>query len=399
MLGLGGGGSSDLEGSWQNSATLLILIIAALWMLARRRFSWGCFVGKNKALVCLYVFFLLSACWSDFPVSTIKRILKDFGNVVIAVMLLSGSKPVETIKALFVRVGCLLFPLSGLVNKWFPAIGRNYSVSGEPMVTGVTTQKNELGQMVFVLSVFILFDIFTARGSSDDAWRQRRWGLYLLLGLGGVLLHQCQSKTSLVCVLLTLALFWLSSRFLKMRNPVHGLMLSLCLAGVLFLCDSLLKISGSLLVLLGRDPTLTGRTDIWTIILQQPTNYWLGSGFLSYWGTSAGLNLTQIYHGVKTAHNGYLELFLGGGVIGVVLLVVMLLSRARFTWRRMVEEKTAFSILGFSFCAMISIYNVSESGFFFLTPLWFAFLLLTIELPSASETFDDRLIAERASGV
>jgi len=58
-----------------------------------------------------------------------------------------------------VRVSYVLFPLSVVFIKYFPALGRSASRAGENMFTGVTTQKNSLGEMAFVFSIMILWDL------------------------------------------------------------------------------------------------------------------------------------------------------------------------------------------------------------------------------------------------
>ena len=62
-----------------------------------------------------------------------------------------------------------------------------------------------------------------------------------------------------------------------------------------------------------RDATLTGRTDIWAGLLPDVTQHPLfGYGFGSFW-TAA-----RIYqHDIGEAHNGYLEVCLGLGFVGV----------------------------------------------------------------------------------
>src|SRR5688572_21404933 len=48
-LGLGGGVQSNLEGSPLNFLITAALILAALFVLQRRRFSWGAFIQENKS--------------------------------------------------------------------------------------------------------------------------------------------------------------------------------------------------------------------------------------------------------------------------------------------------------------------------------------------------------------
>ena len=81
----------------------------------------------------------------------------------VALVILTELDPITAFRTIFVRVSYLLFPLSIVFIKYFPGIGRQSAHSGENMFTGVTTQKNSLGEMVFVLSIIILWDFLEIR--------------------------------------------------------------------------------------------------------------------------------------------------------------------------------------------------------------------------------------------
>jgi hypothetical protein len=76
---------------------------------------------------------------------------------------------------------------------------------------------------------------------------------------------------------------------------------------------------------LGRDSTFTGRTDIWAelvpVVKQGPI---LGCGFGGYWTPE-----TRAIHIVGQAHNGYLEVLMELGFVGLVLVSMFMLSCAR----------------------------------------------------------------------
>jgi O-antigen ligase len=85
--------------------------------------------------------------------------------------------------------------------------------------------------------------------------------------------------------------------------------------------------------MLGRDLTLTGRTNIWNLltipILKRPL---LGYGFYAFWlgleGESAQvIRAAHWYFGY--AHNGYLEIVLQLGFIGLGVFLLSLLSAAK----------------------------------------------------------------------
>jgi len=84
--------------------------------------------------------------------------------------------------------------------------------------------------------------------------------------------------------------------------------------------------------LLGRDPTLTGRTDIWAVLLQSVQKHpMLGYGYSAFWmGTAgeSGLVYMAIHWSFGYAHNGFLEVLLQLGILGVAAVLLMLLQAA-----------------------------------------------------------------------
>ena len=91
-----------------------------------------------------------------------------------------------------------------------------------------------------------------------------------------------------------------------------------------------------LLGALGKDATLTGRTEVWTAIERQLVGReWTGFGYGAIWDhTSRWAPLAWIEHdaGFRPvhAHNGWLEVWLGFGLIGVIVWGAYLLE----TWIR-----------------------------------------------------------------
>ena len=97
--------------------------------------------------------------WADLPIVAFKRWVKDLGNVVMVLVVLTERDPVEAAKAVFIRCGCLLIPLSVLFIKYYPELGRAYhATTGEMMFTGVAAHKNTLGVLVMVCGLFLMWD-------------------------------------------------------------------------------------------------------------------------------------------------------------------------------------------------------------------------------------------------
>jgi exopolysaccharide production protein ExoQ len=80
---------------------------------------------------------------------------------------------------------------------------------------------------------------------------------------------------------------------------------------------------GEILQALGRDPSLTGRTPIWTLVMAEIKQHlWVGNGFGVFWKDQHGAaNYIRValQWGVPNAHNGWLDLALNLGFTGVLL--------------------------------------------------------------------------------
>jgi len=128
----------------------------------------------------------------------------------------------------------------------------------------------------------------------------------------------------------------------------------------------------------GRNPTLTGRTDLWKQCLEIEGNPLVGTGFESFW---LGWRIQRIWDqnlGIRLneAHNGYLELYLQLGWCGVLLLAVGL---ARGYLRIVRGLRSDFSLGGLKLAYLVVAlnYNHSEAGFRVQCCTW-VFLLLAI---------------------
>jgi O-antigen ligase len=122
----------------------------------------------------------------------------------------------------------------------------------------------------------------------------------------------------------------------------------------------------AVLVWSGRDPTLTGRTLIWQVtwelIQQRPI---LGFGYGAFWlegNESASVLQEAVRWATPTAHNGYLDLILALGFVGLMLFA---LSAVTAILRLLAGIRDGDRALLLSCCASIAfvlLYNVAESA-------------------------------------
>jgi O-antigen ligase len=347
----------------------------------------------------LFFFYcLVSIAWSDFADVAFKRWVKALGDVVMVLVVLTDANPVVAIKRFLARVGFVLVPVSILFIKYFPDLGRAYEPGfgvWTPMYTGVTTTKNLLGMITLVTGLGAMWRFLHMQRAEDGS---RKKGQLLaeaaLLAMVFWLLHLANSATSLSCFLMAGTLILLTSRgwFRQIPWLIHSLVFAMVAVSSFALFSSS---GGGLLGTLGRDSTLTGRTDIWTQVLSMADNPVFGTGFESFW---LGTRLQKIWDlwwwHPNEAHNGYIEVYINLGWMGLTLLGILLINGYRniiATFRtkpEMAEIKLAFFLVAV-------IYDFTESAIRTMNPIWILFLLSIIAVPDTPAPEEDLPILTR----
>jgi len=393
-LGYGNGESNIVT-----TGLFALFLVSAVVVLVKRKLSWGKLVQKNKAVILIYGYLLCSILWSEKPFDSTKRLIKDFETVLIALIFLTEINPADAIRAVYVRVSYILFPLSVVFIKYFPSIGRFPNREGDYMFTGVTTQKNSLGETVFVLGLFLLWDFIAVY--QDPRRKGRKLQLMIrggMLLMGVWLLKTCDSQTSMLCLALGAAIFWAGGRLLRMRKGKQVLIGALAVIAFLAIMDKTFELSNKVIVALGRNPTLTGRTEIWKAVLEQQTDPIFGHGFEIFWDTERGQTVIEGLMQINSTHNGYLEMYVDGGAVGVVLLIFMMLVGGRRVIDRLFA-KHPLGRIGLVFWLITILYNFSETSYFRLDILWFTLLLVFLLAPQTKQQLAQaRRMAEAASG-
>jgi O-antigen ligase len=374
------------EGDSLDRSIYFLLILLAIGILMSRSFKWDGLFARNLALMSLLTFALVSVCWSDFPFIAFKRWIRDLGNYLVILVVLSDPRPLEAVRAVLRRLCYLLVPLSIVLIKYYSYIAVHYSSwTGQKEYVGAATSKNMLGVMCLVSGLFFFWDTLT-RWPERKQRRARRIILVNLAFLAMTLwlLTLAGSATSGVCLALGCLVVTATLNRTVQRHPTvlkvlipGGICLYLMLAFGLGI-----DINAGLAGAVGRDPTLTGRTNIWKAVLSMHTNPLVGTGYESFW---LGPRLKDVWaqtgSGINEAHDGYLEVYLNQGLVGIFLLGGFLTS----SYRSITRGLSAFSSLGSLTLALWTIlpfYNISESAFKGQL-LWVIFLLGAIVVPRA----------------
>ena len=374
-LGVGGGGST-IEGSPVDALFYFSLIGASIFILSRRAVAWGLLAKENLPVLFFFLFLLVSVLWANSTFASFKRWFKEFGNVFIILVILTEINPQQAIKAVFVRCAYFLIPLSVIYLRYIPELGRRYSRSGGLEVIGVTSQKNTLGVMVLVCMLILLWDWFERMSKKDRMPFLERYLTPAMAVFSYYVLYQSGSKTSLLCLFIG-GFIIAAIRFAPLRRRISRFgVYSLVLAGLFFWVDSYVGLTEWLVTLMGRDMTFTGRTEVWSALLAVGTDPIFGTGFMSFWDDYSYLSRLPDWVG-KSAHNGYVEIYLAGGYIGVFMLAQMLILTA-FRLNRALGQGGNFAVVRFAIFVVALISNFSESNFVCMTPIGLLLTLVTI---------------------
>jgi O-antigen ligase len=262
------------------------------------------------------------------------------------------------------------------------------AINAEGQFVGMHDHKNSAGQAAVMAALCWYF--YAGRYG---------WGLNRLCILAGsaffyLLILASGSKTGSALALLVMV--WCTSwAILARKGAAVGMIWWSGLGFTLLIATVVLIVSGvtttDVGIALFGDLTFTGRWQLWEVVWDQIVqHYWLGYGFGAFWDVngadnSLGLAKSVGWLGVVgQAHNGYLDLFLQIGLIGLGLALLSLVWSLRLAHKLLrltPEHPFDISARAFAYAMILSIalYNLLESSY--LRPHHLQAIWLFLALP------------------
>jgi O-antigen ligase len=220
---------------------------------------------------------------------------------------------------------------------------------------GIFSQKNVLGEAMIA---GVLTALYCMIGNKRARLR------YAFLGVLCVLLIlACKSGTSLIiigCYILLLIIMLLYdkggiARFVSLAT----LTITLLVSAIIYIYPDWF------LEALGKDPTLTGRTDLWPhvidAILEEPLFGWGFDGFWFPSNPAAARIYRALTWGPANAHNGLLELLLQLGVFGTALFMTVMLRNVSLAVKCIKRGEKALGRITLLFIVGVILDSVSEA--------------------------------------
>jgi exopolysaccharide production protein ExoQ len=235
---------------------------------------------------------------------------------------------------------------------------------------GVYHLKNALGRM---MALGLL--CFGMLALSQRRHRTERVVMFLLCC---ALLWLSKSATAFVVSILMLALLPFR-KVLSLRTrqlvAVAAILVPFAACALFWFAES----SEQIFLALGRTSSLTGRIPLWQMVMREIAGRpFLGYGFTAFWHSWEGERVSDAVAweaAVPNAHNGFLELWLGLGIIGLAIVVIGLWRNFRFAVRaarnhREIDQAWPLLLIAFTVC-----YNLTETSLLAVNSiLWMAYV-------------------------
>jgi exopolysaccharide production protein ExoQ len=308
--------------------------------------------ARAPFLILLCLLAMASTLWSIDPDMTLRRSIAVLMTTLLGVYLAARFDWLTALRLLGAVWLALMTAslIAGIVAPGFAVMTETHPGAW----SGGWWEKNELGGHAARSS--FLFAFLAWR----DAPRRRVWIPGLIIALALVVLSTSATALlgALVGVGVIVAAWWmvkgkrLALAFLWAGAVVGGG------AGLL-----LAVAPEVLLALIGREPSLTGRTDIWAelvaAISQKPA---LGHGYLAFWGPESEPRYwlrKAVSWDAPSGHNGWLDLAVGLGLVGAALFAADVLCNI---WRSLsLAMRSPSGVFAIGFLAQFLLFAMSES--------------------------------------
>lgn len=366
-------GDTNPHGSYVEGSLLFqfefgtVFVLGALLAWRHRNWAVRHLIHLNPLLIAIILYCLLTAIWSPYPMVTLKRSVQLIGLTLVGIAI---SPPVggrhQLIRTMLATLMTLVV-FSFVVSLLLPRIGVDYELGGA--WRGVVSQKNTLG------AISALCVVLWIRESLDTVYP--RFICYVGILLSIFMLLMAKSSTAILVALLGTGMYLLVRRryltgefdgrrvtLLLVFVVVLGLQLFFVVQGRLPEWSELFGPFGSLF---NKSADLTGRTDIWRLVLMEIQRHpILGIGYGAFWlgqDSPSQFIITALNWIPLQAHNGYLDILNELGIVGLSIMtgvfVFHIINLAKFT--RIDREEAA---IHWAMLILILVSNLSESEVF-----------------------------------
>ncbi len=331
-------------------------------------------VWHHRLLWCLVGLAFISMAWSEAPQITLRRSVALLGTTLLGIYLATRYTRQELLKLLAGTFG-LIAILSSAFALLLPWYGLQNGTN-DYLWRGIYENKNYLGAMMSMAIIIWLINYTSSPGF--------RLVAACFTCISALLLILSNSVTALLVLLLVLVILFMCIVYSRYTICRPLFVVSILVIGGLV---SWMAYSHwyDLLTILGRNTTLSGRTVLWQLVWDRIQQHpLLGYGYSAFWlgWDSQSAGVWKVLHwNPPNAHNGYLDLWLELGLVGVILFALSLLTNLRKAIVLALEGNDTAVILPFLMFVFIALYNSTESAIMVRNSIfWVLYVVFSVQL-------------------
>lgn len=326
---------------------LVLCVLSNRDLLSRVHFSF--------TLLFFLTWITVSVLWSQDPASSIAALGKAYLFAALA-LLMAADRTFDGMIEVFATACKWLICASWFAYFAVPGIGRSQEAYESGALQGLFIHRNGLG----FFGSMALATLIAAAFLASPPRRRAAW-LWVLAGALTGIASMSRTSWGVMLASSSLILVIWGVRSLRGRHgAIAGGAVLTATGAAVYLATSF----DSLVAFSGRDATFTGRTAIWkaveSAISREP---WLGYGYSALWQDSPVTQRLWADAGFHffTAHNGFLDISLQVGVIGLGLALCQLINGAVAgvrAWRASDSVATAWTL---GLVLVFTIQNLTEA--------------------------------------
>jgi len=351
--------SPDSQATTNGSPTmwlfwLLLYSIVALRLVPKYREALA-LVRANKFLFSIVALAVLSTVWSGDPAFTFRRSIALLATTLVGVDFAVRYSIREQLRLLYISLGIFVV-LSIAAQLLFPGFVP-YLDFGDEAWHGVLSFKNEWARVIVLGAIALLC---RSRRTRRDSWLTGG-----LLVVATALVLAANSKGSLIVFVAMLGFFVLYG---TLRWSNKSLIMTCLAALAVAIPTSYLALQNldSVTAMLGRDATLTGRSNLWQLSLESIGRSPIyGYGFAAFWSATSQEAMRirgELNWDAPHAHNGYIDIALALGLVGLFLYLTAYFVAVRRAIKRIRENYDLEAIWPLAYLVFIFLCQLTESS-------------------------------------
>lgn len=358
----------------------LAYALAIVGIIARRDVAVP-LIRRSLPLLLIVAIAILSTLWSYDPLLTLRRAFGLFGTTAIAFYIASRYTLAEFLDLLVLTISAVAL-ISIVLIVFIPGLGvmqERYQGAWQ----GLFWEKNRFGE---TMALGVITMLAMLRGTQG----RRRSRLWISIAVCTVLVLGSRSATPIVGLLAVLCCLSVMFRLRRKRLGFASFAVGSALAVSAFCANVIGFEPADALSVLGRDATLTGRTEIWDYAIryinERPL---LGYGYNVFWEETGPVKrylMKDLGWEPASAHNGYLEVALNFGVTGFLLFAAFLLEAVRRALRFFSNSNDSLSAWPVLVIASMAIMNLADANFVLYNEvLWLAVMVAFLYATAGDE--------------